>query len=50
VSRVAGRCPLPFRLARGAEAEAPLGEGLVPIGFFFRAISLVADLDIFVAG
>jgi hypothetical protein len=25
VSRVAGRCPLPFRPARGAEAEAPLG-------------------------
>jgi hypothetical protein len=24
-SRVAGRCPLPFRPARGAEAEAPLG-------------------------
>jgi hypothetical protein len=25
VSRVAGRCPLPFRPARGAEAETPLG-------------------------
>jgi hypothetical protein len=25
VSRVAGRCPLPFRPTRGAEAEAPLG-------------------------
>jgi hypothetical protein len=25
VSRVARRCPLPFRPARGAEAEAPLG-------------------------
>jgi hypothetical protein len=25
VSRFAGRCPLPFRPARGAEAEAPLG-------------------------
>jgi hypothetical protein len=25
VSRVAGRCPLSFRPARGAEAEAPLG-------------------------
>jgi hypothetical protein len=25
VSRVAGRFPLPFRPARGAEAEAPLG-------------------------
>jgi hypothetical protein len=25
VSRVAGRCPLPFRPSRGAEAEAPLG-------------------------
>jgi hypothetical protein len=25
VSRVAGRCALPFRSARGAEAEAPLG-------------------------
>jgi hypothetical protein len=25
VLRVAGRCPLPFRSARGAEAEAPLG-------------------------
>jgi hypothetical protein len=25
VSRVAGRCALPFRTARGAEAEAPLG-------------------------
>jgi hypothetical protein len=25
VSRVAGRCPLPFRPAGGAEAEAPLG-------------------------
>jgi hypothetical protein len=24
VSRVAGRCALPFRPARGAEAEAPL--------------------------
>jgi hypothetical protein len=27
-SRVAGLCPLPFRPARGAEAEAPLGLGL----------------------
>jgi hypothetical protein len=25
VSRVAGRYPLPFRPARGAEAEAPVG-------------------------
>jgi hypothetical protein len=25
VSRVAGRCPLPFRPAWGADAEAPLG-------------------------
>jgi hypothetical protein len=25
VSRVAGRCPLPFRTSRGAEAEFPLG-------------------------
>jgi hypothetical protein len=25
VSRVAGRCPLPFRPARDAEAEAPMG-------------------------
>jgi hypothetical protein len=25
VSLVAGRCPLPFRPARGAEAAAPLG-------------------------
>jgi hypothetical protein len=25
VSSVAGRCPLPFRPSRGAEAEAPLG-------------------------
>jgi hypothetical protein len=29
VSRVARRFPLPFRPARGAEAEAPLGWGVV---------------------
>jgi hypothetical protein len=35
VFRVAGRCPLPFRPARGAEAEAPLGKAWSPISFFW---------------
>jgi hypothetical protein len=32
--RVAGRCPLPFCPARGAEAEAPLGEAVIPDSVF----------------
>jgi hypothetical protein len=34
VSRVAGRCALPFRTARGAEAEARWGRVWSPIRFF----------------
>jgi hypothetical protein len=33
-SCVAGRCPPPFRLAKGAEAEAPPEKGMVPDDFF----------------
>jgi hypothetical protein len=36
VSRVAGRCPLPFLPTRDAEPEAPLGSGVAPdlVSFF----------------
>jgi hypothetical protein len=38
VSRVAERCPLPFHPAGGAEAEAPLGLGVVPDWFLFSFV------------
>jgi hypothetical protein len=37
-SRVAGRCSLLFRLAWGAEAEAPLVQGVVPDLIFFSPL------------
>jgi hypothetical protein len=41
VSRVAARCSLQLRLARGAEAKAPLGWGVVPCLAFFTVLLLM---------
>jgi hypothetical protein len=50
VSRAAGHCLLLFRSARGAEAKAPLGYGLVWIFLLSGIFSLGRGLDFSLSG